>query len=72
MKVKETHQVCHVIPMYDTMSHTLRRCVCKPKIKLEKFGVLFIHHADDCREIVEELTEEISEGQPWTTVYFPL
>ena len=51
----------HVIPLDDTMSHTLSmECGCYP---LEDRGVI-IHNAKDCRESRERITGNTT-GKPW-------
>ena len=48
--------IIHVYPINDERPHTLKgtECRCKPVRKQEPNGVVIVHNAYDCREVIEE------------------
>lgn len=65
----------HIIPLRDEAIHALSaRCWCNPARKLalhddgQVCGVMVVHRALDCREVVEELTGRSMAGRRWETV----
>ena len=65
-------QIIHVMPVNDSMRHKFQYCTCAPKIQIERYGILFLHNANDKRELREEVTDQGERNKHWATFNFPL
>ena len=65
----------HIIPIDDIIEHeTSKDCPCQPSIDIDDYDVIFMHHAFDNREIIEDLITGLDitfSSSGWTTIVNP-
>jgi len=53
----------HVMPVDDLREHLFEICPCNPTIEIVGANLLYIHHAWDNREAVEEVEAMLGIGE---------